>query len=165
MTEQRAGAQASDRAGDRATERAGDDADSWITTQVGASGYRVEIRAGGHVLVADEPVRVGGTDAGPTPYDYLLSALGGCMAMTLRMYADRKGWPLEGARVQLRTARSHEADCEQCATEKVGITQIERRVELSGPLTDEQRTRLLQIADRCPVKQTLERGIEVMSAR
>ena len=134
---------------------------AWVTARVGASGFRTEHRAGAHRWVADEPVAAGGSDEGPTPYDYLLGALSGCTAMTLRMYADRKGWPLEGVHVRMRTARSHEADCEQCETTPVGITRIEREVELEGPLTDEQRTRLLQIADRCPVKQTLERGIRV----
>ena len=138
-----------------------DDGGRWVAARIGPSGYRVEVRAGGHAFAADEPVAVGGTDAGPTPYEYLLGALSSCMAMTLRMYADRKGWPLEGVHVQLRTGRSHGADCEHCAAEDVGITRVERRIALSGPLAHEQRTRLLQIADRCPLKQTLERGIRV----
>ena len=108
---------------------------------------------------------LGGTDEGPTPYELLLGAIGGCTAITLRMYADRKGWPLEGVEVRLRTARSHERDCERCETETVGIDTLEREVELAGPLTDEQRRRLLAIADRCPVKQSLERGIRVVPAR
>jgi putative redox protein len=112
-------------------------------------------------MIADEPVNVGGTDRGPTPYEFLLAALGSCTAMTLRVYADRKGWPLEAAVVHLRSKRSHEQDCEDCATKKVDIGRIERRLELEGPLTEEQRTRLTEIADRCPVKQTLERGIIV----
>jgi putative redox protein len=86
------------------------------------------------------------------------------MAMTLRMYADRKKWPLESVVVQLRSAHSHEVDCEHCETEQVGIGRIERRIELAGPLTDDQRQRLLKVADRCPVKQTLERGIQIVSA-
>ena len=140
------------------------DAGRWVAARVGASGFRTEIETRAHRLRADEPVPLGGTDAGPTPYDLLLGALASCTAMTLRMYADRKGWPLAGAEVRMRSARSHEADCEQCETEKVGIGRIERTVELDGTLTDEQRARLLQIADRCPVKQTLERGIEVVDA-
>src|SRR5690606_40196802 len=116
-----------------------------------------------HGLLADEPVSLGGTDAGPTPYEFLLAALGSCMAMTLRMYSDRKGWPLDDVEVALRTSRSHEVDCEHCESEAVGITHIERRLELTGQLDEEQRARLLQIADRCPVKQTLERGIHVVN--
>jgi len=145
-------------------ELAGEDGGGWVTTQIGPRGYRAEVRAGAHAFVTDEPAAVGGTDKGPTPYDYLLGALGGCTAMTLRMYADRRGWPLEGVRVRLRTSRSHAEDCEGCDTASVGITWLEREVELSGPLTEDQRHRLLQIADRCPVKQTLERGIRVVAA-
>ena len=81
--------------------------------------------------------------------------------MTLRMYADRKAWPLERAEVSVRQARSHEADCENCETDTVGIERVERRIELVGPLSDEQRQRLLEIAERCPVKQTLGRAIRV----
>ena len=133
----------------------------WITASVGPSGYRAEISAGTHHLAADEPVALGGTGTGPTPYELLLGALGSCMAMTLRMYADRKRWPLHGARIHLRTERAHEQDCEKCETEEVGMPRIARRIELDGPLSDEQRLRLHQIADRCPVKQTLQRGILV----
>lgn len=138
-----------------------EDGGRWVTARIGLNGFRTEIEARSHGLVADEPTMLGGTDRGPTPYELLLSALGSCMAMTLRMYADRKGWPLEGVEVQLRTARSHEADCVQCDEKDVGITTVERRLELSGALTDAQRERLLEIADRCPVKQTLERGIVI----
>jgi putative redox protein len=133
----------------------------WISARVGASGFRTDITAGLHSLVADEPRALGGTGMGPTPYEYLLAALSSCMAMTLRMYADRKGWPLESVRILLRTERAHAKDCENCATSEVGIPRVSRRIELAGPLTDEQRERLLQIADRCPVKQTLTRGIVV----
>ena len=140
-----------------------EDAGRWVTSRVGSAGYRVDILAGAHTAIADEPIILGGTNHGPTPYEYLLSALGSCMAMTLRMYADRKGWNLTGATIQLRSSRSHELDCEQCETEDVGIGRIERRIHLEGALTEEQRARMLQIADRCPVKQTLERGIRVIS--
>ena len=135
----------------------------WITAHVGPSGFRTDISAGLHTIVADEPVALGGTGLGTTPYELLLAALSGCMAMTLRMYADRKGWPLESARVHLRTAAAHEKDCENCETEEVGIPRVARRIDLIGPLTDEQRKRLLQIADRCPVKQTLAKGIRIDS--
>jgi putative redox protein len=140
-------------------------ADGWVTARVGPDGFRTELEVRAHGLIADEPVSSGGTDRGPTPYEYLLSAMGSCMAMTLRLYADRKGWPLEGVEIRLRSARSHEKDCEECEKAPVGITRIERSLNLSGPLTDEQRTRLLQIADRCPVKQTLERGVQVVNQK
>ena len=138
------------------------DANQWVRARVGAAGFRVELNARRHHLVADEPRSLNGTDAGPTPYELLLASLASCTAMTVRMYADRKGWPLEGAVVWMRQSRAHEPDCAQCATEKVGLGTVERRVELDGPLTDEQRQRLLEIADRCPVKQTLERGVTVV---
>ena len=139
-----------------------DDA-GWVSARVGR-GVRTDVQVRSHVFVADEPAEVGGSDAGPTPYEYLLAALAGCMAMTLRMYADRKGWPLDGVRVRLRTARRHAADCEACETRDVGIARIERQVELDGGLTPAQRQRLMEIADRCPVKQTLHRGVEVVDA-
>ena len=135
----------------------------WVASSVGPAGYRVDATARTHTFAVDEPVALGGTDAGPTPYEYLLGALSSCMAMTLRMYANRKGWPLESVEVRLRAARSHEPDCKNCERSDVGITRIERTIELHGVLTGEQRARLLQIADRCPVKQTLERGITVQS--
>ena len=138
---------------------------SEVAVRIGRERYRTEITAGGQTLVADEPVEAGGTGGAPTPYDLLLGSIGACTAMTLRMYADRKGWPLEGVTVRLRQARSHAKDCVDCATKHVGVNQIEREMELSGPLTDEMRERLTQIADRCPVKQTLERGITVVAAQ
>lgn len=136
--------------------------EGWVTARVGPDGFRTELEIRNHGLVADEPVALHGTDRGPTPYEYLLSALGSCMAMTLRMYADRKRWPLEGVEVRLRTTQSHEEDCENCESTPVGVTRIERSLDLSGPLSEEQRARLLQIADRCPVKQTLERGLHIV---
>jgi putative redox protein len=137
------------------------DANEWVRARIGASGFRVEVTSRKHHLAVDEPRPLGGTDAGPTPYELLLASLAGCTAMTLRMYTDRKGWPLEAAVVWLRQAHSHEVDCEQCASKPVGMGVVERRLELVGPLTEEQRVRLLEIADRCPVKQTLERGIRI----
>jgi putative redox protein len=133
----------------------------WISATVGATGFRTDVQAGPHAFVADEPIALGGSGLGPTPYELLLGALSSCMAMTLRMYADRKQWPLQSVTVQLRTDRAHQQDCERCDTADVGPPRIARRIELAGPLSDEQRKRLLQIADRCPVKQTLERGLRV----
>jgi putative redox protein len=133
----------------------------WVSAHIAASGYRTRIMTRGHVVTADEPGDVGGADTGPTPYELLLGALAACTAMTVRMYADRKKWPLDGVVVRLRPSRAHAADCAACETEDVGVGRIAREVDLLGTLTDEQRARLLYIADRCPVKQTLERGLRI----
>jgi len=118
---------------------------------------------GRHELVADEPRSHGGDDRGPSPYELLLAALGACTSMTLRMYADRKEWPLEGVSVDLRHDRIHAEDCADCETEKGKIDRIERRVTLMGDLDDDQRQRLLEMADRCPVHRTLEGEIDLQT--
>ncbi|MEO7086787.1 MAG: OsmC family protein [Gemmatimonadaceae bacterium] len=138
-----------------------EDGGAWVASTVGAAGFRAELAARSHQALSDEPTSFGGTDAGPTPYEYLLMAISACTSMTVRMYATRKGWPLESAVVSVRQARSHEPDCARCETESVGMGNIERKIELSGPLTEEQRARLLDIAERCPIKQTLEKGVHV----
>ena len=132
-----------------------------LTARLGPSGYRVDIDAAGHPLVSDEPLESGGTNEGATPYDLILAALGACTAMTLRMYADRKQWPLEGVVVRLHHGRSHAADEEQCEERPVRLDHIERTLELSGPLSDEQRVRLAEIAERCPVHRTLDAGVRI----
>ena len=139
---------------------AGADA-GWIVARVGADGYRTDLEINGYALIADEPTSVGGSGLGPTPYELLLAALGSCTAMTLRMYAARKQWPLESVVIRLRDTPPHMKDCEECATSAVGLRSIDRIVELHGPLAPEQRARLMEIADRCPVKQTLSHGIEI----
>jgi putative redox protein len=113
-----------------------------------------EIQAGGHVLVADEPAGVG-DDLGPTPYDLLLASLGACTAMTLRLYADRKQWPVEHVSVELRHDRAHADDSRDCEASPCRIERIERIVNVGGPLSVEQRHRLVEIAERCPVHRTL----------
>jgi putative redox protein len=138
--------------------------DSGITARNEVGGYRTDVAVRGHTFAVDEPLAAGGWDSGPTPYDYLLGSLGACTAMTLRMYANRKGWPLDDVVVRMREAPSYVSDCENCETQAVGIRRIERRVELNGRLTDDQRERLLAIADRCPIKQTLERGLQIAPA-
>ena len=125
-----------------------------IVTETAAGSYTQQIAAEHHRLVADEPRPIG-DDTGPTPYDLLLAALGACTSMTVRMYADRKRWPLERIRVTLRHSRIHAKDCADCETKNGWIDHIVRDVELTGDLDDTQRQRLLQIAERCPVHQTL----------
>ncbi len=126
--------------------------------------YAQRIVAGPHILSADEPGDVGGGDTGPTPYDLLLAALGSCTTMTLRMYANRKGWPLERVSVRLTHEKVHAEDCKECETREGRVDRIERRIELRGELDEEQRKRLLEIADRCPVHRTLEGEIVVRTS-
>jgi uncharacterized OsmC-like protein len=126
-----------------------------------AGGLRQDIEAGRHHLVSDEPVSLGGMDDGPTPYDLLTAALGSCTAMTLQMYAQRNGWPLEAIEVRLSHAKIHARDCADCETKEGRIDRIEREIVLQGPLDAAQRARLLEIADRCPVHRTLTSEIEI----
>ena len=135
-----------------------------VVVRGGKSGLRQEVEAGGHRWVADEPTSVGGAGEGPTPYDLLLGALGACTSMTLRLYADRRKWPLEDVVVRLRHHRIHRDDCVNCDKQDTSIERVERTLELKGPLTDEQRTRLLEIAERCPVHQTLQHNLDVRTS-
>ncbi len=132
-----------------------------IVEETGEGRFTQAVRAGRHALVADEPRAAGGDDRGPGPYEYLLGGLGACTAMTLRMYAEHKGWPLERVAVRLRHAKIHAKDCADCETEQGKIDEISREIAISGPLDDEQRERLLQIADRCPVHRTLSSEIKI----
>jgi putative redox protein len=135
-----------------------------VVVRGGQSGLRQEVEAGSYRWVADEPTSVGGTGEGPTPYDLLLGALGACTSMTLRLYADRRKWPLEGVVVRLRHHRIHRDDCVNCDKKDVSIERVERTLELKGPLTDEQRAKLLAIAERCPVHQTLQHNLDVQTS-
>jgi uncharacterized OsmC-like protein/alpha/beta superfamily hydrolase len=133
-----------------------------VVVRTGRTRYRTEILAGGHALVADEPVTVGGADRGPTPYDLLVAALGACTGMTLRMYADRKGWPLEEIVVRLKHSKVHALDEERFESDgNARVDLIDRAIQLAGRLDDAQRARLLEIADRCPVHRTLTAGVRV----
>jgi putative redox protein len=132
-------------------------------TETGTGTYTQQITARQHLLIADEPEPIG-DDAGPTPYDLLLAALGSCTSMTLRMYADRKGWPLERVRVTLRHSHIHAKDCSDCETSIGFVDQIDRDIELTGDLDDTQRQRLLYMADRCPVHQTLKSEVHISTS-
>ena len=134
-----------------------------IVTESGAGGYTQQITAGHHRLVADEPRPIG-DDNGPTPYDLLLGALGACTSMTVRMYAERKRWPLERVRVTLQHSRIHARDCADCETSNGWIDHIDRRIELTGDLDETQRQQLLHIAERCPVHQTLTSEVRVATS-
>ena len=138
--------------------------DKVVTVHGNAAGFAQEITVGRHRLHADEPASAGGTDTGPNPYDLLLAALGSCTSMTLAMYARRKQWPLEAVTVRLRHSKVHATDSAECEASSGKLDRIEREVELVGALTEEQRTRLLEIADRCPVHRTLGSSIEIVGA-
>ena len=134
-----------------------------IVTETGSGTFTRQITAGRHELIADEPTPIG-DDAGPTPYDLVLAGLGACTSMTVRMYADRKGWPLERVRVTLRHSRIHAKDCADCGTSTGFVEHIDRDIELSGDLDDSQRQRLLDIAERCPVHRTLTSEVRTVTS-
>lgn len=127
------------------------------------TGFLNEVRARTHRLPADEPRSFGGTDLGLSPYELLLAALGACTSMTLRMYAQRKEWPLESVRVSLKHGRIHAKDCEDCEKETGKVDVIDKSIALRGPLDEEQRARLKEIAERCPVNRTLLNEIKMRS--
>jgi putative redox protein len=131
-----------------------------VTSQ---TNLRNEVSYGaGHSFITDEPIGAGGDDAGPDPYTLLLAALGSCISMTVSLYARRKQWPLEGVTVRLRQNRIHVKDCEQCRQDDDGyIHLIERSITLTGPLSEEQRVRLQEIAHKCPVHKTLTSRIAI----
>ncbi len=137
--------------------------DNRVTTSTENQGFFTEIFANGHAMAADEPLQYGGTDRGPTPYDYLLAALGACTSMTLQMYARRKKLPLDKAVVRLTHQKIHASDCEGCATDNGKIDRMEREIELFGELDQEQRARLLEIAERCPVHKTMHSEVNIIS--
>lgn len=137
--------------------------DSVQVVERGTGNFAVAISASGHSWIADEPVSVGGDNSGPSPYQLLSSALGACTAMTIRMYARHKELPLERVKVELHHEKVHAKDCAECDTKAGKIDRIQRTILLEGDLTDEQRQRLLEIADKCPVHRTLNSEVLVES--
>ena len=142
---------------------AGREAEGWVVVHGAATGFAQEISVGVHRVRSDEPIVAGGTNTGPTPYDLLLAGLGSCTSMTVAMYARRKQWPLEAVTVRLRHSRVHAEDCTECEAKQGMLDRIEREIVLSGSLTDDQRARLLEIANRCPVHRTLKSEIKIDS--
>jgi len=135
--------------------------DNRVTVRTASDGFRTDMFVNGHPLVADEPIAYGGTNQGPSPYDYLLAALGACTSMTLQMYARQKAWPLETAVVRLHHEKIHAQDCADCTDPKHKIDKFEREIELFGELDSEQRQRLLEIAEKCPVHRTLHSEVKI----
>lgn len=131
-----------------------------VVVRAGAA-FRNEVEAGKHRFVADEPLDAGGTDEGPTPYDFLAAALGGCTSMTMRVVAKRENIPLEGAEVQITSDRMYAKDCADCTSSTGYIHRFDVRIKLLGTLTDAQRERLLAVAKRCPVAKTLTSEIRI----
>jgi len=126
-----------------------------VVVRGNAEGFTQDIAVGPHQLTAEEPKDMGGEDEGPTPYDLLLAALGSCTSITVTLYAQRKSWPLQGVITRLRHSRIHVTDCAECETEEGTINRIELDIEFVGPLSSEQRSKLLEIAKKCPVHRTL----------
>ena len=128
------------------------------------AGFRTPLNVAGHGLVADEPVAVGGTDQGPSPYGLLSAALASCTAMTLHAYAQRKALPVRDIRVLVRHDKVHEADCESCEKDAgAKIDRLERRIWIDGELDEPVRARMMQIADMCPVHRTLQASVRIVT--
>jgi uncharacterized OsmC-like protein len=132
-----------------------------VVVRGNVSGFLQEIVSGKHHLRADEPVSAGGGNAAPSPYDYLLIALGVCTSMTVGLYARRKQWPLENITVSLRHSRIHAKDCEECETKEGMLDRIKTEIELTGSMNSEQRAKLIEIAAKCPVHRTLKSEINI----
>ena len=134
---------------------------SEAVTLSSANSFRTEVQAGPHRWVLDEPETVGGGGEGPTPYDMLSAALGGCTTMTLHFYAKRENLPLEGVDVTVKHDRQHAKDCADCTTRSGYIHRFTVEIRLRGPLSDEQKQTLLSVAQRCPVAKTLHSEIKI----
>jgi putative redox protein len=135
-----------------------------VVVRGAASGFAQTIEVGAHRLAADEPLAAGGTDTGPTPYDFLAAALGTCTSMTIAYYARRERWPLESVTVRVRHSKVHAADCASCDTKERRVDRLECAIGLTGPLSVEQRAELLRIANKCPVHRTLTSKIDIRTS-
>ena len=133
-----------------------------VVAKIGRSKYKTLITSGNHQIIGDEPAPFG-EDLGPTPYDFLLIALGSCISMTLRMYADRKGWDMEEAEIELDQSRIYVKDCEDCHSQDGYVHLIEKKIKFTGNLTEQQRQRLMEISEKCPVYKTLTCEIKIIT--
>ena len=133
----------------------------WVTSETPGGSFKTSLVMGEHKALADEPTSVGGSGLGPTPYDYLLAALGACTTMTVQMYAQRKGWKLDNVKVSLAHRKEHKTDCETCDEKPVKVDVIEKQIEFIGDLDAEQIERLKEISSRCPVHRTLLNEIQI----
>jgi putative redox protein len=134
---------------------------SEVVVRGSVAGFAQEITVQSHRLFSDEPVDGGGQDSGPTPYQLLAAALGACTSMTLGIYARRKQWPLASVTVRLRHSKVHAEDCANCENANVLLDRIDRDIEMVGDLSKDQRQKLLEIADKCPVHRTLTQGMRI----
>lgn len=148
-----------------AVAKAGDRPEGEVLVEETRAGkFQQRVQMGNHTYLADEPKKIGGMDTGPTPYDYLLAGLGACSSMTMRMYAERKEIPVRRISVRLKHERIHAEDCENCAEGRTGmIDLISRDISIDGDLTEDQRGKLLEIADKCPVHRTIKSDPEIVS--
>jgi uncharacterized OsmC-like protein/pimeloyl-ACP methyl ester carboxylesterase len=134
-----------------------------LVRETRAGKFQQTVTTGPHRMLADEPVAAGGQDTGPGPYDFVLAGLGACTSMTMRMYADRKSLPLERVTVTLKHSKIHAEDCAECETREGMLDQIDRVIKIEGALDAEQRKRLMEIADKCPVHRTLTSEIRIVT--
>ncbi|NRD88859.1 hypothetical protein C8024_04390 [Sphingopyxis sp. BSNA05] len=134
---------------------------SLVSVETASGKFQQTVRVGQHEFFADEPISFGGTDSGPSPYDLLLAALGSCTSMTMKMYADRKGIALKAVHILLEHSREHVVDCSSCNNDDNRIDVIDRSIILQGDLSEEDRRKLLEIAEKCPVHRTLENRIDI----
>lgn len=138
-----------------------DESSPHVIVRGDAKGFAQKIDIGPYHIDADEPVSYGGTDSGPSPYDFILGALGACTSMTIGLYARKRSWPVDKITVSLRHSKIHAKDCDDCETKEGRIDRVEMEIHLEGALTDEQRAKLMEVAGKCPIHQTLTHEINI----
>ncbi|MDT0651282.1 bifunctional alpha/beta hydrolase/OsmC family protein [Autumnicola edwardsiae] len=137
--------------------------DHQVVANLGKEGFTTQVKAGIHNFTADEPVKMGGNNFGPTPYEFLSAGLAACTSMTIQMYAKRKKWPVENVETHVNYAKQHAKDCEDCDKDGSKIDTFEREISISGDLEEKQKERLLEIADKCPVHKTLSAKVTILT--